>query len=147
MQMARTKQTARKSTGGKAPRKQLATKAARKSAPTTGGVKKPHRYRPGTVALRRRFNVMCCREIRKYQKSTELLIRKLPFQRLVREIAQDFKTDLRFQSHAVLALQEAAEAYLVGLFEDTNLCAIHAKRVTIMPKDIQLARRIRGERA
>ncbi|CAN6466872.1 unnamed protein product [Victoria cruziana] len=86
-------------------------------------------------------------EIRKYQKSTELLIRKLPFQRLVREIAQDFKTDLRFQSHAVLALQEAAEAYLVGLFEDTNLCAIHAKRVTIMPKDIQLARRIRGERA
>ena len=84
---------------------------------------------------------------RKYQKSTELLIRKLPFQRLVREIAQDFKTDLRFQSSAVLALQEASEAYLVGLFEDTNLCAIHAKRVTIMPKDIQLARRIRGERA
>mmetsp|Transcript_3752 Transcript_3752/g.14711 ORF Transcript_3752/g.14711 Transcript_3752/m.14711 type:complete len:198 (-) Transcript_3752:27-620(-) len=116
--MARTKQTARKSTGGKAPRKQLATKAARKSAPTTGGVKKPHRYRPGTVALR---------EIRKYQKSTELLIRKLPFQRLVREIAQDFKSDLRFQSTAILALQEAAEAYLVGLFEDTNLCAIHAK--------------------
>ena len=136
--MARTKQTARKSTGGKAPRKQLATKAARKSAPATGGVKKPHRYRPGTVALR---------EIRRYQKSTELLIRKLPFQRLVREIAQDFKTDLRFQSSAVAALQEASEAYLVGLFEDTNLCAIHAKRVTIMPKDIQLARRIRGERA
>merc|ERR1712241_847926 len=129
--MARTKQTARKSTGGKAPRKQLATKAARKSAPSTGGVKKPHRYRPGTVALR---------EIRKYQKSTELLIRKLPFQRLVREIAQDFKTDLRFQSAAIGALQEASEAYLVGLFEDTNLCAIHAKRVTIMPKDIQLAR-------
>uniref|UniRef100_A0A8K9X564 Si:dkey-23a13.21 n=1 Tax=Oncorhynchus mykiss TaxID=8022 RepID=A0A8K9X564_ONCMY len=98
----------------------------------------PHRYRPGTVALR---------EIRRYQKSTELLIRKLPFQRLVREIAQDFKTDLRFQSSAVMALQEASEAYLVGLFEDTNLCAIHAKRVTIMPKDIQLARRIRGERA
>ena len=138
IKMARTKQTARKSTGGKAPRKQLATKAARKSAPATGGVKKPHRYRPGTVALR---------EIRRYQKSTELLIRKLPFQRLVREIAQDFKTDLRFQSSAVMALQEASEAYLVGLFEDTNLCAIHAKRVTIMPKDIQLARRIRGERA
>uniref|UniRef100_A0A1I7WI09 Histone domain-containing protein n=1 Tax=Heterorhabditis bacteriophora TaxID=37862 RepID=A0A1I7WI09_HETBA len=91
-----------------------------------------HRYRPGTVALR---------EIRRYQKSTELLIHKLPFQRLVREIAQDFKTDLGFQSSA------AYEAYLVGLFEDTNLCAIHAKRVTIMPKDIQLARRIRGERA
>ena len=93
--MARTKQTARKSTGGKAPRKQLATKAARKSAPATGGVKKPHRFRPGTVALR---------EIRKYQKSTERLIRKLSFQRLVREIAQDFKTDLRFQSSAVAAL-------------------------------------------
>merc|ERR1712013_120277 len=92
LKMARTKQTARKSTGGKAPRKQLATKAARKSAPATGGVKKPHRYRPGTVALR---------EIRRYQKSTELLIRKLPFQRLVREIAQDFKTDLRFQSAAI----------------------------------------------
>ena len=105
---------------------------------TPVSVLQPHRYRPGTVALR---------EIRKYQKSTELLIRKLPFQRLVREIAQDFKTDLRFQSSAVLALQEAAEAYLVGLFEDTNLAAIHAKRVTIMPKDIQLARRIRGERA
>ncbi|CAH2021283.1 unnamed protein product [Acanthoscelides obtectus] len=126
--MARTKQTARKSTGGKAPRKQLATKAARKSAPATGGVKKPHRYRPG----------------KKYRIVDQ---RKLPFQRLVREIAQDFKTDLRFQSSAVMALQEASEAYLVGLFEDTNLCAIHAKRVTIMPKDIQLARRIRGERA
>ena len=80
----------------------------------------------------------------RYQKSTELLIRKLPFQRLVREIAQDFKTDLRFQSSAVMALQEASEAYLVGLFEDTNLCAIHAKRVTIMPKDIQLDRMARG---
>ena len=125
-------------THNRAPRKQLATKAARKSAPAAGGVKKPHRYRPGTVALR---------EIRRYQKSTELLIRKLPFQRLVREIAQEFKTDLRFQGSAVLALQEAAEAYLVGLFEDTNLAAIHAKRVTIMPKDIQLARRIRGERS
>ena len=104
--MARTKQTARKSTGGKAPRKQLATKAARKSAPATGGVKKPHRYRPGTVALR---------EIRRYQKSTELLMQKVPFQRLVREIAQDFKTNLRFQSTAFMALQEASEAYLVGL--------------------------------
>ena len=115
----------------------LATKAARKAKPANGGVKKPHRYRPGTKALR---------EIRKYQKSTDLLIRKLPFQRLVREIAQEFSTDLRFQSTAILALQEASEAYLVGLFEDTNLCAIHAKRVTIMAKDIQLARRIRGER-
>jgi histone H3 len=135
--MARTKQTARKSTGGKAPRKALASKAARKSAPATG-VKKPHRFRPGTVALR---------EIRKYQKSTELLIRKLPFQRLVREVAEGFKQDLRFQSHAIMALQEASEAYLTSLFEDTNLCAIHAKRVTIFPKDIQLARRIRGERS
>jgi len=135
--MARTKQTARRSTGGKAPRKQLATKAARKSAPATGGVKKPHRYRPGTVALR---------EIRRYQKSTDLLVRRLPVQRLVREIAQGFKEELRFQSSSVLALQEAAEAYHVGVFEDTNLCAIHAKRVTIMPKDIQLSRRIRGEK-
>lgn len=107
--MARTKQTARKSTGGKAPRKQLATKAARKAVPATGGVKKPRRYRPGTVALR---------EIRRFQKSTDLLIRKRPFQRLVREIAQDFKSDLRFQGLAVLALQEAAEAYLTGLFEE-----------------------------
>ena len=136
--MARTKQTARKQTGSKAPRKQIGSKAARKSAPISGGVKKPHRYRPGTVALR---------EIRKFQKSTELLIRKLPFQRLVREIATEYKSDLRFQSQAILALQESAEAYLVGLFEDTNLCAIHAKRVTIMPKDIQLARRIRGEKS
>ena len=136
--MARTKQTARKSTGGKAPRKQLAVKAARKSAPALGGVRRPHRFRPGTVALR---------EIRKYQKNTELLIRKLPFQRLVREVAQDFLTDIRFASSAVLALQEASESYLVGLMEDSNLAAIHAKRVTIMPKDMQLARRLRGERA
>eukprot|EP01132_Coremiostelium_polycephalum_P011341 gene11341-13888_t len=137
--MARTKQTARKSTGAKVPRKHIGSKQAHKQTPvSSGGVKKVHRFRPGTVALR---------EIRKYQKSTNLLIRKLPFQRLVREIAQEFKTDLRFQSAAILALQEASEAYLVGLFEDTNLCAIHAKRVTIMPKDIQLARRIRGERS
>ena len=138
MQMARTKQSASKSTGGKAPRMQLATKAARLSNPSSGGVKKkPHRYRPGTVALR---------EIRKFQKSYDLLIRRLPFQRAVREIAQDFKTDLRFQDSALLSLQEASESYLVGLFEDTNLICIHAKRVTIMPKDIQLSRRIRGER-
>ena len=103
-----------------------------------GRLVKPHRYRVGTAALK---------DIRHFQKSTALLIRKLPFQRLGREIAQDFKTDLRFQSVAILCLQEAAEAYLVGLFEDTNLCAIHAKQVTIMPKDIQLARRIRGEQA
>lgn len=136
--MARTKQTARKSTGGKSVRKELAHKSGKTAQGVTGGIKKPHRFRPGTVALR---------EIRRYQKSTELLIRKLPFQRLVREIAQDFMSDLRFQASAIAALQEASEAYLVGLFEDTNLCAIHAKRVTIMPKDLQLARRIRGERA
>lgn len=133
--MARTKQTAR--IYDKQPRKQLATKAARKSAPASGGVKKHRRYRPGTVALR---------EIRKYQRSTEMVLRKLPFQRLVREITQGIKADMRFQSTALLALQEAAESYLVGLFEDTQLCAVHAKRVTIQPKDMQLARRIRGER-
>ena len=99
---------------------------------------KPHRYRAGTAALK---------DIRHFQKTTALLIRRLPFQRLVREIAQDFKTDLRFQSAALLCLQEAAEAYLVRLFDDANLCAIHARRVTIMPKDILLARRIRGEHA
>ena len=103
-----------------------------------GRLVKPHRYRAGTMALK---------DIRHFQGSTALLIRKLPFQRLVREIAQDFKTDLRFQSAAILCLQEAAEAYLVRLFDDANLCAIHARRVTIMPKDILLARRIRGERA
>jgi len=127
--------------GGKAPRKSLATGALQRTGhkgAVATAVKKPKRYRPGTVALR---------EIRRYQKGTELLIRKLPFQRLVREIAQDVSTELRFQSAALGALQEASEAYLVGLFEDTNLCAIHARRVTIMPKDIQLARRIRGERS
>ena len=99
--MARTKQTARKSTGGKAPRKQLAAKAARKSAPAAGGVKKPHRYRPGTVALR---------EIRRYQKSTELLIRKAPFQRLCRDIAHGLgEKGFRWQGSALQALQEAAE--------------------------------------
>ncbi len=134
--MARTKQTARKSTGGKAPRKQLATKAARKSAPATGGVKQARRFRPGTVALR---------EIRRYQKSTELLLRKAPFQRLVREIAQEYQSDLRFQGSAILALQEATEAYMVSLFEDTNLAAIHAKRVTVQPKDMALAKRLRGD--
>ena len=134
--MARTKQTARKSTGGKMPRKQLATKAAR----ADGHAQEPHkrrRFRPGTVAMR---------EIRRYQSSTALLIRRLPFQRLVREITSSIVPDRWFQSSALAALQEASEAYLVGLFEDTNLCAIHAKRVTIMPKDMQLARRIRGER-
>lgn len=131
--MARHKQVASKS---KPPGKSLAANKKAMMVAKGGEVKKPHRYRPGTVALR---------EIRKYQKSSDLLLRKLPFQRMVREIAQEFRADLRFQSSAILALQEASEAYLVGLFEDTNLCAIHAKRVTIMPKDMALARRIRGE--
>lgn len=99
---------------------------------------KKKRYRPGTKSLR---------EIRKYQKSTDLLMRKLPFARLVREVCSDFvggAVSYRWQSTALLALQEASEAFLVHLFEDTNLCALHAKRVTIMQKDIQLARRIRG---
>lgn len=103
-------------------------------------VKRPHRFKPGTVALR---------EIRRYQKSSELLVRKLPFQRLVREVAQQLNSSnsnqLRFQGSAIAALQEASESYLVSLFEDTNLCAIHAKRVTVMQKDMVLARRIRGE--
>ena len=127
-------------------RKKAAARMAKKGGQKApkGGVKKCYRYRPGTVALK---------QIRQYQKSTELLIRRLPFQRLVREIASDPEVILsplcgkvRFQSVAIMALQEASEAYLVGLFEDSNLCAIHAKRVTIMPKDIQLARRICGER-
>lgn len=146
----RTKFTPKKSLGANRLLK-VASKAALKAAasPSADGTStspqkvnislvqtKKHRYRPGTVALR---------EIRHYQKGSELLLRKLPFQRLVRELAQNFKPDLRFQGSAVLALQEASEGYLVNLFEDTNLCAIHAKRVTIMPKDMQLARRIRGD--
>ena len=133
--MARTKQTARKSNGGKCPRKQLATKHARHQY-SCGGVKKPTRYRPGTVALR---------QIRKYQKSTELLIQKLPFQRLVREVFQRLNPDLRIQSTALLALQEASEAYLVNLFEDSLLACVHAGRVTLKVKDMQRARRLRGE--
>ncbi|KAK7466352.1 hypothetical protein VKT23_005080 [Stygiomarasmius scandens] len=161
--MAKIKQIARKSTGGKRPLvpparpNQPETRQAVKTTPfrsngeqrqygvKTAGtfppnsdMRKPRRFRPGTVALR---------QIRRYQASTELLIRKLPFQRLVREIAQDFKVrNIRFQSSAIQALQEAAEAYLVDLFQDTNLCAIHAKRVTIQIRDMALARRLRGER-
>ncbi len=187
--MARTKQTTRKSTRGKAPKFQLATKGERAAAEQArrqaqsanakylaaqqccqmaqvaaarargaqGGIKKPHRYRPGTVALR---------EIHRYQKGTELMIRKAPFQRLVCEIMLNLNCKVirkdshtfvipnwheyiepkRMQSTAMLALHEAAEYYLVDLFEWTNLCAMHAKRVTIMPKDMQFARRIHGER-
>ncbi len=155
--MARVKQTARKTIGGKSNSYTLLTKLARVQAEQRreaaappprrqvvrqlgprGGVKKPHRYHPGTVALR---------EIRRFQKTTELLIRKAPFQRVVREIAQKMfpNEDLRFQSLAVLALHEASEAYMVGMFDNTNLAALHAKRVTIMPRDILLAQHLRGE--
>ena len=142
--MAWTKQTACHSTGGKAPRFQLATKAARRSAPALGGVKKPHRYRPGTVALQ---------EICRYQKSTDLLIRKVPFHRFAKEVLQDLNKPgsyphfnaTHFQATFLLAITESVEAFSIGMFEDINLCAIHARRVTIMPKDMQHALQIRGE--
>jgi histone H3 len=117
--------------------KKAAGSAKAKAAPAAGA-SKAHRFRPGTVALR---------QIRRYQKSDKLIVPIVAFTRLVREIAQDFKTDLRFARPALSALHILVESYLVSLFEDTNLCAIHAKRVTIYPKDIQLARRFRGERA
>ena len=137
--MARTKHTARKGTDGAASRtakssKNIAAKAPQK--PPSQQLKK-RRFRPGTVALR---------EIHQYQKSTELLIRRAPFQQVVYEIMRSIRNDLRIQAAAIRGLQEAAEAYLVGLLKDSNLCAIHAKRVTIMPRDVQLARRIHGER-
>ena len=114
--------------GGKAPKEEFLQ---------DGKIKKTRKYQPGTVALW---------EVWQFQKSTELLIRKLPFSWLVHEIALEVgKYDLHFQGSAIIFLQEAAEAYVVGLMEDTNLCAIHAKRVTIMPKDIQLAHCIWGE--
>jgi histone H3 len=132
----------RKST--KPPRSiRKSTKPVRRDPKGRGQVSKPStgtqkRFRPGTRALQ---------EIRKYQKGTQLLLRKLPFQRCVREILQGLPrcSDFRIQSTAVEAIQEATEAYLVGLFEDTHLCALHAKRVTIMAKDMQLALRIRGD--
>ncbi|PWN30434.1 histone H3 [Jaminaea rosea] len=143
------KPQARRSVGGKVPRTNLHAQASGSNRPPnsrapTSNPKKPHRFRPGTVALR---------EIKRYQKSTDLLVAKLPFARVVKEVAENFITTvydgdgsvgLRWQSSAILALQEATEAYLVHLFEDANLCAIHARRVTIMQRDIQLARRIRG---
>ena len=140
--MARTKESSRKSTG-KLPREVLVTKGKKSSlaktsqGSTSADQKRSFRFRPGTVALR---------DIRRYQRGTDLLLRKLPFQRIVREIAMTGKDGLRFQASAVLAMQEATEAHLVNLFADTCLCAIHGRRVTIMPKDIQLARRLRGER-
>ncbi len=134
--MAHFKQTACKSTGGVPPRYHLATKAARLSGQKAIAVRKPHCWHPGMVAAR---------EIHKFQKTTDLLIRKAPFQRLIREIALKFgKSDLRMQSTAVLALQEAAEYFMVDVFSDTNLCASHGKRVTIMEKDLVLACHIQG---
>lgn len=135
--MARTKQ--RPASGirrGAAQATPAPTPVAARRTPVTTPSRKPRRFRPGTVALR---------EIRKYQKSTDLLIRKLPFARLVREIGNQVAPEpFRWTAEALLALQEATEDFMVHLFEDCNLCAIHAKRVTIMPKDLQLARRIRG---
>ena len=147
------------SVGGKAPRKQ--TTPQKRKTPGSGSMwyiprrdiqevreaghlyaddptkKRKNYFRPGYLALN---------EIRHYQKKVHLLIRKLSFQCLVREITQHFSPDLRFRSAAITALQEASEAYLIHLFEDTNLCAIHVKQVMIMLKDIQLARHIRGKR-
>ena len=126
--------------GGKQPRKHISHKILRKGIAPTGGIKKPHRYRPGMVALR---------EIRWYQRSTENLIKRTPFQKLIREISQEYRicpdgpgtpsVQVHFQSTAIAALQEAAENFIVGLFEDINLLAIHARCVTIMPRDIWLA--------
>lgn len=130
----------------KKPRKAMASRAthtsglvgAKVAKKQNSSVKKSYRYRPGTVALR---------EVKRLQKSTELLIRRAPFRRLVREVATaGARADLRFAVSAVDAIQEAAEAYVVGILEDTNLCSLHAGRVTVMPKDLLLARRLRGER-
>lgn len=145
MVMARLKHTAKKAVGGKKPTKQPRKSLASRQGSSGGGDgeesrKKKRRFRPGELALK---------EIRAYQRSTELLLRKLPFARLVKEVQESFTPpgkQYRWQAHALLALQEAAEAHLVSLFEDANLCALHARRVTIMVRDFQLARRIRGQR-
>lgn len=136
--MARTKNTSRKS-AGKVPRSAIKSKGKKvgSSKASTTSKKAPTKFRPGTLALR---------DIKRYQKGTEMLLRKLPFQRLVREIAQTSKDGVRFAASAVLAMQEATEAHLINLFADTCLCAIHGRRVTIQPRDLQLARRLRGER-
>ena len=136
--MPKTK-TAAKAKGSKKMPAKKGSKAVKKSAPAAGGIKEKRRNRrkAGTVALR---------EVKRYQKSIDNLLPRASFQRLVRNICSDLDHELRFQSQALLALQEASEAYLVGVFEDTNLCAIHAKRATIFKKDMDLARRIRGDR-
>lgn len=127
------------SSGGDSPPSSAPTSPV--SQTTSHNKRKNKRYRQGTLALR---------DIRRLQKSTELLIPRKPFQRLVRDISEEIwkqfgQTALKFQTASLSALHEAAESYLVGLFEDTNLCAVHAKRVTIMPKDMQLARKMRGD--
>ena len=137
--MPKTKTAAKAKGSKKMPAKAKGSKAVKKSAPAAGGIKerKARRNKPGTVTLR---------EVKKYQKSIANLLPRAPFQRLVRNICSDLDHELRFQSQALAALQEATEAYIVGVFEDTNLCAIHAKRMTIQKKDMDLARRIRGDR-
>lgn len=112
------------------------TKSAGKTTASSAAEKRKIRFKPGTVALR---------EIKRYQKSTEMLIPRAPFQRLVRDICGGIDNELRFQANALVALQEAAEAYVVGVLEDAGICAIHAKRVTVMKADMQLARRLRGD--
>lgn len=137
--MVRTKDN--RVVGGSSARKSKSPKKMAKPTKATEQSDSPQqtakrRYRPGERALR---------EIRFYQRNNDLLIRKLPFARLVKEVQTYFsRKQYRWQANAILALQEAAEGHLVSLFEDAYLCTIHAKRVTLMPKDIQLARRIRG---
>lgn len=134
--MARTKQTATRKDPNETPRRRRATKKLPRRASQAAAPVPPKRhYRPGTKVLR---------DIRRFQRTTELLLPKLPFGRLVRELADNYKRDLRFQPAAVEALQEACEAYLLTLFEDSVLCARHAKRVTMQARDMRLAIRIRG---
>ena len=137
--MPKSKVAAKAKAASKMPGKVKGSKMIKKAAPAEGGMKdrKKNRYKPGTVTLR---------EVKRYQKTTDMLLPRASFQRLVRSITMDMDHSLRFQSQALHALQEASEAYIVGLFEDTNLCAIHAKRMTVMKKDMDLARRIRGDR-
>jgi len=139
--MPRMKQTSRKAQGLPTKRRRLMTMLPRKRAPPTGGVKKPHRYRPGTVALR---------EIRRYQTTTDTLIPKRSFQLLVQEVVQN-ECRLRgieckrIQSRALLGLQTACEQYIIDLFSQTQIAAIHGKRVTIQPKDMSIVLQFRGD--
>ncbi|KAF8067277.1 his-2 [Scenedesmus sp. PABB004] len=161
--MARVKATARKKTDGhkrvvslaKQARAQVARKgvvagkaiksAKRAAAAPVGAVRSdPTVPPPGRRVRHAKRGTVALREIKRYQKSTDLLIPGAPFRRLVREVAAGLKAELRFQPDALLALQEACEAMLVGVFEDSQLCAIHAKRITIMQKDMALALRLRG---